>query len=109
MSHVRVSGYPFLVVILALAAVLMGAPTADLLLFGSHDHMTTAEEAGAGLSGSATAPSPDAHHCELSISPAEATHGLDLAVPVMTLSEVLERPAVVAEYTPLVPPAPPRA
>ena len=109
MWHVCVSGYPFLVVIVTLAAVLMGAPTADLVLFGSHDHMATAEEAGPGLSGSTTAPSPDAHHCELSISPAEATHGLDLAAPAMTLSEILECPAVVAEYTPLIPPAPPRA
>ncbi len=109
MSHVRVSGYPFLIVVVTLVAALVGAPTADHVLFGSHDHVATAEEAGSGLSGSATAPSPDAHHCELSISPAEGPHGLDLAAPAITLSEILECPAVIADYTPLVPPAPPRA
>lgn len=94
------------VVWLVLGLVIV-APTADLLAFGVHEHVTGSAEQSRDLAGADT-PGAPAHHCELSISPAGLASVAVVPSPGLFVVPVVETRVSAVDRTPSVPLGPPR-
>ena len=87
--------------------LLVLVPSADLVAFGLHEHVTA--EGSFGLAGAESTPDlPLSHHCELSVSVGELIPVVELPTPVSLMGEPPNPRALYAQHRPFVPLPPPR-
>jgi hypothetical protein len=97
-------------VLTALATLAALAPAADATVFGIHEHLVVLDEPSSSVAPSADrSQTTDAHHCDLSVSPAA-----DVWRPAVPRPEIVavtsSAPLLFGpRHTPSVPIAPPRA
>jgi hypothetical protein len=84
------------------------APSADVVAFGLHEHVTT--ERSFGLTGAETAQgATPSHHCELSVSLGELIPVVELPTPLVLIGDPPNPRASSPQHRPFVPLTPPRS
>ena len=87
--------------------LLVLVPSADLVAFGLHEHVTA--ERTFGLAGAESTPdAPLSHHCELSVSVGELIPVVELPTAVSLMGEPPNPRAFDPQNRPFVPLPPPR-
>ena len=103
----RLRWLPLAAVVWLVLGLVIVAPTADLLAFGIHEHVTAPDDTSRDLAGPDNS-GPPAHHCELSASPAGLALALVLSAPGPIAVPVVETRVSASDRTPSVPLGPPR-
>ena len=104
-THLR--WLPLAAVVWLVLALVIVTPTADLLAFGVHEHVTASDDSGRDVS-SPGSPGASAHHCELSISPAGLGPAVALPASGPIVGLIVDTVVNAAQRTPSVPLGPPR-
>lgn len=98
---------PLAAVVWLVLALVIVTPTADLLAFGVHEHVTASDDSSRDVS-SPGSPGAPAHHCELSISPAGVGPAIALPASGPIVGLIFDTGLSAAQRTPSVPFGPPR-